>query len=95
VDGSQGALVEPGSIRGSLHTKAGRCAHSARVKPWTSERGLEPGKDPQGECSKRGIANREETYRPLIDDIILEMSKRLRSPVQVGKATGGLCPVPE
>lgn len=57
VDGSQGALIQPGCFRGSLHTSASRCAHSAIVKPWISERGLGSGMEPQGECLVRGFAS--------------------------------------
>jgi len=36
----------------------------------------------------------EETIRHHIYSILLEILERLRSPVQVGKATGGHCPGP-
>jgi len=95
-DGDQGALIQPGCFRGSLQTSSSRCAHSALVKPWIDERGLEPDADPQGESLNRGIArarklfNASVTNSPTGDGL-----KGLRSPVLEGKATGGHCPTPE
>jgi len=93
--GSQGALIQPGCFRGNLHTSASRCAHSARVKPWTSERGLGPDREPQGECSGREIAARRGNGQtPCLQYLTGDAGIGLRSPVQVGKATGGHCPGP-
>lgn len=65
-DGDQGALIGPESVRGSLQTSASRCAHTARVKQWTSERGLGESQEAERQNESRGEPAMAKRRRRLI-----------------------------